>query len=208
MSKLKDLTGKKFGRLTVLYRLYNYHKRDSVYWICMCDCGNLVEVSGANLKKNNTKSCGCFQKETAAKRFTKHNKSNTRLYKTYNEMKSRCYNKNDKDYQYYGGRGIAVCDEWLDDFMNFYNWAMDNDYLDDLTIDRIDVDSDYSPDNCRWVDMKTQNRNTRRNRMIVINGETHCLSEWCEILNLDYNKINSRINTLGWSIKKALELED
>lgn len=174
----------------------------------MCDCGNLVEVSGANLKKNNTKSCGCFQKETTAKRFTKHNKSNTRLYKTYNEMKSRCYNKNDKDYQYYGGRGIAVCDEWLDDFMNFYNWAMDNDYLDDLTIDRIDVDSDYSPDNCRWVDMKTQNRNTRRNRMIVINGETHCLSEWCEILNLDYNKINSRINTLGWSIKKALELED
>lgn len=121
-------------------------------------------------------------------------------------MKYRCYNKNGKDYKNYGGRGIAVCSDWLDNFMSFYNWSMANGYDNNLTIDRIDNDKGYEPNNCRWVDMKQQSRNTRQNRNITINGETRCLADWCEILGLNYDKIYNRLYK-GWSIEKALELK-
>lgn len=100
-------------------------------------------------------------------------------------MKDRCYNKKCKDYQMWGGRGITICDEWLRDVKSFYDWAMTHGYKDNLTIDRIDNNKGYSPDNCRWVDRKTQARNTRRNRVITINGETKCLVEWCEVFNIN-----------------------
>lgn len=134
----------------------------------------------------------------------KHGKRHTRLYMTYYRLKQKCYNSNNKDYPNYGGRGITICDEWLNDFMSFYDWAINNNYRDDLTIDRIDVNGNYDPSNCRWVDTKTQNRNKRTNLQYTINGETHCLGEWCEILNLDYMKVYQRIKRLHWTFEKAI----
>lgn len=139
--------------------------------------------------------------------YHKHNKSNTRLHRIWRNVMSRCYNSNKPDYKYYGGRSIAVCSEWKDDFMSFYNWAMVNGYNDTLTIDRIDVNGNYSPDNCRWTTMKQQSRNRRNIKQYNINGKTHCLSEWCEILGLKFSKIRNRIYSYHWTIEQALELE-
>lgn len=137
---------------------------------------------------------------------TKHKKCDTRLYCIFGAVKSRCYNKNNKRYKDYGGRGIAVCDEWKDDFMSFYNWAILNGYNDTLTIDRIDVNGNYEPSNCRWVTPKQQARNRRSNRNYTINGETHCLKEWCEIVGLNYRTVQYRINILNQNIERALRL--
>lgn len=128
-----------------------------------------------------------------------------RLFTTWQNIKNRCYNNCNNEYKNYGGRGIAVCDEWLHDFMSFYNWSMVNCYNDNLTIDRIDNNGNYEPNNCRWVTMKQQQQNKRSNRNYTINGETHCLSEWCEILGLKYSTVQSRIQR-NWSIEKALEV--
>lgn len=122
-------------------------------------------------------------------------------------MKDRCYNRRCSNYKNYGGRGIKMCDEWLNDFMSFYNWAMSHGYIEGLTIDRIDVNGNYEPNNCRWVDMKQQQRNRTDNRYFIINGETHCLSEWCEILGLKYRTVYSRLQR-GWMIYDALELTE
>lgn len=137
-----------------------------------------------------------------------HGKKNTRLYRIWKVMKGRCYNKNHIKYPNYGARGIKVCDEWIHDFMAFYNWAMNNGYNDTLTIDRMDVNGDYTPSNCRWANAKQQMRNTTRNVCYTINGETHCLSEWCEICNLNYQTVHSRIHKLGWSTIEALGFKE
>lgn len=195
----KDITGKKFGKLTALYRLHNYHDNTMTYWLCVCDCGNFVEVRGARLRQGNTKSCGCLR--------VTHGLCDTRLYNVYDNMKQRCNNPNNKDYKNYGKRGIKICNEWENDKQNFFTWALNNGYNDTLTIDRIDNNKGYSPDNCRWVDRTYQNRNRRVNRNITINGKSHCLSEWCEILNLNYNTVWERIHKLQWTIEEALGLE-
>lgn len=132
-----------------------------------------------------------------------HGLSNTRLYQTYNNMKSRCYKTYAKEYENYGGKGITICDEWLNDFQKFYDWAMMNGYADNLSIDRIDNNKGYSPENCRWVDMSVQNNNTRRTRKIEYNGETHSVSEWSRIIGLSRNTIVKRLK-LGWNIEKTL----
>lgn len=130
-------------------------------------------------------------------------RKNTRLYSIYRNMLSRCYNKNTSHYLRYGGRGIKVCDEWLSDFKNFYNWSINNGYSNDLTIDRRNNDLDYCPDNCRWVSIKTQCRNTSRNHMVTINNETKTLIEWSEIYNINYKTLRDRLKR-GWSHEKSL----
>ena len=210
MTKFKDLTGQKFGKLTALYRLHNNNnnvKRKRTHWLCICECGNLTDVEVGNLQCGNTNSCGCYNKQRAKESNQTHSKSHTKLYTIYNNMKQRCYNNDNPRYNDYGGRGIAVCDEWLNDFMSFYKWAMNNDYKEGLTIDRIDNAGNYEPDNCRWVSMTTQNRNKRNNVNYTINGETHCLKEWCEILGLKYGTVKKRIYCYHWNIHKALEVE-
>lgn len=137
--------------------------------------------------------------------YARHNKCNTRLYSIWTSMKTRCYNSNHEAYARYGGRGIAVCDEWRNDFMSFYNWALSHGYNDTLTIDRIDNNKGYEPNNCRWTTRKQQSRNLRNNKNITINGETRCLTEWCNILGLNYYTVWERLN-YGWSVKKALEI--
>ena len=166
MSRVKDLTGLRFGRLVVTSR-EGSSPDGCASWHCKCDCGRDCVVEGAKLRKGNTKSCGCLHSDMARSRRIKHGMSGTRLYKVWKSMLQRCLNPSNKNYSRYGGRGISVCSEWRSDFLSFYDWAIANGYDDtapfqECTIDRIDNDKGYSPDNCRWCDQKTQNKNKSR----------------------------------------------
>lgn len=166
---IKDYTGERFGRLVALSRADDYISPSGtrhVQWLCRCDCGNETVVDVCQLVGGKTKSCGCLHKEKLETGNVVHGGRKDRLYKVYANMKNRCYNKNSKDYPYYGGRGICICEEWLDNYSAFKEWAYRSGYDEsackgECTIDRIDVDGDYSPKNCRWVDMATQSRNRR-----------------------------------------------
>ena len=167
MGTLINLIGQKFGRLTVIERMPNIKKKKEqiVLWKCKCECGNEVTVKSIDLRRGHTKSCGCLKMEMAGKQSIKHGKTNTRLYGVWKNMRERCSNPNNKNYKNYGGRGVNVCKEW-DNFLDFYNWAILNGYNKDAkrgecTLDRIDVNGNYEPKNCRFVSMKIQNRNRR-----------------------------------------------
>lgn len=134
----------------------------------------------------------------------KHGMKGTRLYRIWQAMKNRCNNHNANRFDDYGGRGITVCDEWVDDFEAFHTWAMSNGYLSDLTIDRMDNDKGYSPDNCRWATDKQQANNSRQCHQIEFNGEVHNMSEWSEILGIPRHVLSNRINAYGWTIERAL----
>ena len=202
MRRFKDITGQKFGRLTAIKYLHNTEANKAV-WLCKCDCGNFVEVVGSNLRSGMTNSCGCYKKDMHP---IEHGMSNTRIHKTWQNMKTRCYNKNYIQYKDYGGRGVKVCDEWRNSFKAFYAWAMSHGYEDTLTIDRIDNNGNYTPYNCRWVTTKQQNRNTRKTRKYAINGVTKCLKDWCRFYNIRYSTVLDRLNKLNWTIENALEL--
>lgn len=133
----------------------------------------------------------------------KHNKANTRIYSIYYDMKTRCYNKKRKSYKYYGGKGIEICDEWLNNFINFYNWSINNGYKENLTIDRIDVNKNYEPNNCRWVPMKEQFHNRTDNVYFIINNQKKCLAELCEEYNMPYQTVRKRL-ARGKNILEAL----
>ena len=201
--KRLQLVGKRFGKLLVVSPYGT--KNGASMWLCKCDCGNTAIKKGAALKAGVGCHCGCVKNEMLRKRFQTHNLSRTRLYKIWNGMKNRCSNTNLREYKYYGGRGIKVCNEWKEDFMKFYDWAIANDYADELTIDRIDVDGDYSPSNCRWITNREQQFNKRNNVLLTHNGETKTLTEWCEEKHLAYQTLRGRIYRLGWSIDKAIE---
>ena len=163
MSKINDLTNKKFGKLEVI-KYYGSNKNGRALWLCKCECGNMKVVVGNSLLNKATISCGCYNKEQARERRTKHSMSYSKLYKVWGGMKTRCYNKNFVYYRNYGGRGIKICDEWLTNFLLFYNWAINNGYEEGLTIDRINNDGDYEPSNCRWITRAEQNRNQRKTK--------------------------------------------
>ena len=133
----------------------------------------------------------------------KHGLRNTRLFSIWANIKTRCTNSNSTFYNRYGGRGITICDEWKDNFKAFYDWAMANGYQDNLTIDRIDNNGNYEPNNCRWVTVKDQARNKTNNHLYTINNETKALSVWCEQFNINYKTVRDRLKR-GWNIKKAL----
>ena len=201
MSKLIDLTGKKFGRLAVVGRAPNNKK--STMWLCKCDCGNEVVVNGSSLKRKLTKSCGCWNKELLISNCFKHGKTNTRLYNIWAGIKVRCYNTQSQAYELYGGRGIIMWDEWKNDYLSFEKWAMDNGYSDKLSIDRIDVNGNYEPSNCRWADRVIQQNNTTRNNFITYEGKTHTTAEWARILGINYHTLQTRLHRNGWSVEKS-----
>lgn len=202
MQRLIDLTGRRFGRLTVVSRAENT-KSGAVRWLCKCECGNTTVSMGQNLKKGKAQSCGCLAKEISSINNRTHGLRGTRLYKIWQGMKQRCHCPSSVHYERYGSRGITVCDEWRNDFKSFYDWAMANGYSDDLSIDRIDNDKGYFPENCRWASNKDQQSNLRSNRLLTLNGETHTLSEWASIKGVSKATICSRLKR-GWSIEKAI----
>lgn len=204
-----DLTGKVFNRLTVVKRVEN-NKQGRAMWLCRCECGKTSVVTTSSLLNGKTKSCGCYCKEMTKiknkEMFTKHGMSFTHIYKAWRSMLDRCYLKKAFNYPNYGGRGITVCKIWKEDFTEFKNWAFSNGYQEGLTLDRIDVNGNYEPSNCRWVTQKEQARNRRNNKYITCNEETHCLSEWAELLGIKYPTLTTRFKKHGIkSIEKAIE---
>ena len=200
MGKTQDITGQKFGRLTAV-RIDHQEKDYRYCWLFKCDCGGEIVARKSDVMGGRVHFCNKCKYE----KQTKHGQKGTRLYAVWNSMKQRCYNKNHKNYKLYGGRGISVCNEWQQ-FEPFYNWAISNGYNENAqfmqcTIDRIDTNGNYEPNNCRWVNQKTQSENTRTAHKIEYNGEIHCLSEWARILN-----INRKV--LEYKLKKGLSLKE
>ena len=200
MTKEIDIKNKVFGRLIAIRK--SDSKNGFSYWLCKCSCGKEKIIRKSHLMSGKIKSCGCLVKDCKSR--YKHNKSKTRLYRIYLNMKNRCYWKNHKQFNLWGGKGIVVCEEWKNDFMSFYNWAINNGYKDNLTIDRIDCNGNYEPLNCRWVDSKEQANNTKTVRYFEYNGERGTIWFFSKKYNKSEKLIRNRIQQ-GWSIKDAIE---
>lgn len=202
-----DLTGRRFGRLIVRERADDHispRGGRSHMWVCDCDCGNTKIMYGSSLLRGSTRSCGCLSVERQPFRNRIHGMSHSRLERIYNGMYNRCYNTKHDNYKNYGMRGITICDEWLSDHSKFYNWAMANGYNDLLSLDRIDNNLGYSPDNCRFVSMIHQENHRRNNVYYELDGERHTLSEWGRITGISYNTLRARIVDLHWPVERAL----
>lgn len=200
MPKFNDLTGMQFGRLSVIERAENRGK--SVMWRCSCQCGAEVVTKAYSLTSGATRSCGCYNRERSSQHHTKHGESQTRLNREWRKIKYRCSNPNDDRWEDYGGRGITVCKEWTDSYEAFRDWAIANGYRDDLTIDRIDVNGNYEPGNCRWITNQKQQNNRRDNHYITYKGETHTITEWARIYGVGENCLVHRIRR-GWDVERA-----
>ena len=209
-----SLTGNKYGRLTAKERVEDYilpSGRKCIMYKCVCECGNEVIVRATHLKDGNTKSCGCLSSEVhrdlckvlGEETYT-HRMINTRIYRIWGNLVNRCVNINNPAYKNYGGRGISVCDEWKYSFEKFYDWAISSGYNDTLTIDRINNDDGYYPENCRWVSRIQQGNNKRNNRIIEYNGLKLTLAECARQYNIPYKTLHRRINGLHWDISRAL----
>ena len=194
MGTVKDMTGYQFNGCEVL-RKNGTSKDNRAKWMCKCRCGKRFEAIGKSIRNGHTKSCGCYRKEIThnrGKNNKTHGDTKTRLYNIYRGMKERCLNKNYESYHRYGGRGIEICDGWKNDFVAFKKWALDNGYTENLTIDRINNDGNYEPNNCRWVDRKTQTRNRSITKRTMFRGELVTLGEISEITGLSYYMVHYR----------------
>lgn len=206
MDTLKDnKIGTKINYFTIVEELTKPNSRYHRFK-CRCICGNEVILKPHQIfSKWAHKSCGCKTKEIIRLKSVKHGHRHTRLYNIWEKMKQRCYNKNNKLYSYYGGRGIKICQTWINDFGKFYNWSMKNGYKNCLTLDRINVNGNYSARNCRWVTMSVQCNNKRNNVLLTYKNKTQNLSQWCKELGLPMKLIHGRIRVRKMSVEEAFE---
>lgn len=197
---VKDISGQRFGRvLAIAYAGMNNSKHS--VWNCLCDCGNYCQIEGTKLTQGKTKSCGCLSRERASIGNSTHGFSTHYLWSTYYHLLTRCYNPKDKSYDRYGARGITVCDRWRESFANFI--ADMGERPDGCSIDRIDNDGPYSPENCRWATISEQNSNTRQNHYLTYGGETMTIAQWGLRLGMSRQTIYSRLR-YGWSVERIL----
>lgn len=202
MANVIDLTGKSFGRLTVMS--FDCVVDGNAKWNCSCACGALVTIHACSLKRGASKSCGCLKNELTAKVNFIHGESDkTKEFRAWSNMLNRCSNVNCKEYHYYGGRGITVCNRWRISYQNFLS-DMGRAPSKKHSIDRVDNNKNYEPLNCKWSTNKEQANNKRSCLLIYFNGETKNLSQWCERLKLPFHTIKARIKHYGWTPEKAL----
>ena len=198
--------GEKFGKLTVLKEEksidHNGYKKRMV--LCVCDCGNKKSVRLEYLRKQHTKSCGCLRGYELLKINKTHGKSKTKLHGVWASILSRCNNKNVRGYHNYGGRGIKICEEWLE-FESFLNWSNNNGYKEGLSIERINNDGDYCPNNCEFTTKTAQANNKRNNKFFTFNGRTMTLPQWSRFLKINQGTLSSRIKN-GWDINRAFSV--
>ena len=198
----RNLKNQRFGRLVAIEKV---NETGAARWFCKCDCGNELVVPSNNLIRKNTLSCGCYQKDRTSEVKRIHGDRHTRLYTIWVDMRRRCSCSSEPSYKNYGGRGITVCKEWQESFLAFKEWAMKNGYSEKLTIDRINANGGYCPQNCRWATLKQQGNNRRNNVCVTVNGEIHTLSEWSEITGISYHTITKR-RYRGWSDVDAVTM--
>ena len=193
--------GDRYGRLEVVKELSATKKNRWIF--CRCDCGSQLTVNLYKLVTGRTQSCGCLHREQLSAAKTIHGATGTPEYRNWQHLIRRCYESTGKSYASYGGRGIRVCDRWRNSFENFLS-DMGPRPSPDHSIDRIDNNGNYDPENCRWATRSEQARNTRANRYLTVDGETHLLCEWSELMDLDASLILCRIRRYGWSVREAV----
>lgn len=191
MSRRIDLTGNRYGRLLVT-KFDRKNQHGDTYWVCRCDCGNYKSIASNKLRSGWTKSCGCLHKEIMRQKLLSHGMSKSKLYSSWELMKSRCYYPQNNRYYRYGGRGIKVCDEWLS-FERFKEWALKNGYKEGLTLERKNIDKNYEPDNCCWITKEEQARNKCNTVWVVYKGERMCMSVFAREMGVSINVISNRI---------------
>lgn len=196
----ESIIGKRFGRLIV--EKLAFIKNKNTYWVCKCDCGNYKTVYRGGLTSGDIISCGCYREEYKHEFGKKHNMSKTKLYQRWSAMIQRCNNPKNDRYINYGGRGIKVCEEWMDS-SNFIKWALDNGYRDDLSLERKNVNGNYEPNNCEFIPLKQQYENKTNSNLITFNGKTQTLSSWAKELGINRETLRYRIFIAKWNIKEA-----
>ena len=198
-----DITGMKFNRLTAIE--YAGQGSCGARWKFKCDCGNEIVTSSYPVRNGKTKSCGCWNNENKHNRYRIHGMHKTKLYSAWTHMKQRCLNPKCASYKDYGGRGISICSEWVDDFTSFRDWAYENGYSEELTLDRIDNNKGYYPENCRWVSMETQENNKRNNHFYLYKGEKKTLSQIANENKISRNSLYYRVNVKNVPLGEAVE---
>lgn len=204
---IKDLTNMRFGRLTAIKpvgRKTFPNGKTSTIWLCKCDCGKEKEIISQNLLGGSTRSCGCFLEESWRTNKRTHGMSSSRLYSIWRSMINRCKNPNRKAYPRYGGRGIKVCNEW-NDFSAFKDWALANGYKDTLTIERIDNDGNYCPQNCTWIPKAQQAENRCRTKRYVYQNKIYSIKQLCEMTGLNRATLYARLEKYGYSVEQCLK---
>lgn len=210
MIKVKeDLTGLVFGHLTVLNQCEDHVSAGGTkkaQWLCRCVCGRDIKVIGTNLRRGNSKSCGCINHELFKKMSTTHGDTHTRLYSIWSNMKTRTCHTGTISSKGYGDRGISMCDEWLNDFTKFRDWAVSHGYREDLTIDRIDVDGNYCPENCRWATAVEQANNRHSSKYVEIDGVSKTLSQWADDLGYSRSIFHARAKLYGTTVEEQVRI--
>jgi hypothetical protein len=202
MSKIVDLTGKRFGRLIITKKAFS--KNGRMFWNCLCSCGTEKAINGKDLRHGSVNSCGCLRREVTSTKFKTHGETETKLYAVWITMIQRCEKPtSEKSRKNYKDRGITVYPEWHS-FEAFRDWAFTNGYSEGLSIDRMDNNRGYYPDNCRWVNNKTQTNNKCNNVNITFDGITQTIAQWADSLGMAYNVLHNRLKYLGWSVEKSL----